>query len=807
MKLIVNNTNNLFKLVVNPNNPLKLLIKPKEIIVLKINNKTAGQAINGLPSGGTTGQILAKASNADYNAEWVDNDLGTVTSVSVVSANGFDGTVVNPTTTPAITLKTTVTGMVKGDGTAISAATPDVDYATPAYVDAKIEDQIVDGVTDKAPSQNAVYDALQGKQDTITPQPLTKVDDTNVTLTLGGTPATALLEAVSLTLGWTGQLDISKGGTGQSTAIDAFDALSPLTTLGDTLYHDGANNVRLGGNTTTTQKFLAQTGDGANSDAPSWETIPLSGQYLYYLQDTASDVALYKKQIITPYGSKTTISNISVINGQLLAQWITDPNYPNLSFIPSGLVSVHINASRTSGAKNTKIYAEIWETDSLGVDISLIGTTSASVNLSGIEISVVLEFTLASPYTMASSASRVATKVIADVSGAGSAPDIDLYFGGTVDSYTAFPSIIISANNFVPYTGATQDVDLNAQSLTNSVIDADLNNISNIDNGEIKAGANIDVTKLASMTANRVVISDGSGFIAPSSISSITTLTYLDATSSIQTQLDNKVTKGGDADGTSLVVGTTDNNVLSLITNSNPTIYAQTDKKIALNHNSPQSTLHMKGDGTNGANAFIFFGDSFGGGTTPYVSIGENGGTDSDAMELFGQNGIYMRASTYGGTAFLTITSGSKIGLNNESPTAYLHLQACSSGSNNSSLKMPAGTLSTASDGALDYDGTNYYACVGTTRYEIARCLTGTAALNFPSTAAQSSSDLTITVTGAAVYDSVSLGHSSTPVSANSCYTAWVSGANTVTVRFNNYSTGTLNPVNSIFKVTVFKNI
>src|ERR1041384_8127702 len=48
---------------------------------------------------------------------------GTVTSVSVESANGFAGTVANPTTTPAITLSTTVTGILQGNGTAISAAT------------------------------------------------------------------------------------------------------------------------------------------------------------------------------------------------------------------------------------------------------------------------------------------------------------------------------------------------------------------------------------------------------------------------------------------------------------------------------------------------------------------------------------------------------------------------------------------------------------------------------------------------------------------------------------------------------------
>jgi hypothetical protein len=47
---------------------------------------------------------------------------GTVTSVSVVPANGFSGTVATPTTTPAITLTTTITGTLQGNGTAISAS-------------------------------------------------------------------------------------------------------------------------------------------------------------------------------------------------------------------------------------------------------------------------------------------------------------------------------------------------------------------------------------------------------------------------------------------------------------------------------------------------------------------------------------------------------------------------------------------------------------------------------------------------------------------------------------------------------------
>jgi len=57
---------------------------------------------------------------------------GTVTKASVVSANGFAGTVATDTTTPAITLTTSITGLLKGDGTAISAATSGTDYVVPS---------------------------------------------------------------------------------------------------------------------------------------------------------------------------------------------------------------------------------------------------------------------------------------------------------------------------------------------------------------------------------------------------------------------------------------------------------------------------------------------------------------------------------------------------------------------------------------------------------------------------------------------------------------------------------------------------
>jgi hypothetical protein len=84
--------------------------------------------------------------------------------------------------------------------------------------------------------------------------------------------------------------------------------------------------------------------------------------------------------------------------------------------------------------------------------------------------------------------------------------------------------------------------------------------------------------------------------------------------------------------------------------------------------------------------------------------------------------------------------------------------------------------------------------------------LTGSATLDFPEVYTLTSSDLTISVPGAAVGDPVALGMSVYETSYGSnCFTAWVSAPNTVAVRFNNYSSGTLNPDPGLFKVVVIK--
>ena len=80
---------------------------------------------------------LVQGSNITITGTWPNQTIaaaapgsGTVTAVSVVSANGLAGTS-SGGATPALTLTTSITGVLKGNGTAISAAVAGTDYVTP----------------------------------------------------------------------------------------------------------------------------------------------------------------------------------------------------------------------------------------------------------------------------------------------------------------------------------------------------------------------------------------------------------------------------------------------------------------------------------------------------------------------------------------------------------------------------------------------------------------------------------------------------------------------------------------------------
>lgn len=102
---------------------------------------------------------------------------------------------------------------------------------------------------------------------------LSSVEDTALSTWAG---SSNLITLGTVTNGvWNGSaIGISYGGTGATSKAAGFNALSPVTTLGDLIYGDGSNsNTRLAGNTTTSKRFLTQTGTGSASAAPGWNAI------------------------------------------------------------------------------------------------------------------------------------------------------------------------------------------------------------------------------------------------------------------------------------------------------------------------------------------------------------------------------------------------------------------------------------------------------------------------------------------------------------------------------------------------------
>jgi hypothetical protein len=192
--------------------------------------------------GNTTGNTLTKTTLTAGSGVTITNGAGsitinatgtggTVTSVSVVSANGLAGTVANATTTPAITLSTSVTGIVKGNGTALSAASAGTDYVAPgAYTTSGLTmatarilgrttastgaaEEITIG-TGLLLSAGTLSSTVAGTvtsvsgTGTVNGITLTGTVTSSGSLTLGGT-----LSGVSLTTQVSGVLPIANGGT------------------------------------------------------------------------------------------------------------------------------------------------------------------------------------------------------------------------------------------------------------------------------------------------------------------------------------------------------------------------------------------------------------------------------------------------------------------------------------------------------------------------------------------------------------------------------------------------------------------
>lgn len=178
---------------------------------------------------------------------------------------------------------------------------------------------------------------------------------------------------------WNGTtIAIANGGTGQTSAANAFNALSPLTTLGDIIYGSGTNaNARLAGNTTSTKKFLTQTGNGSVSAAPSWGTVTASDVGLGNVENTALSTWTGSTNITTLGTIATGTWNGTVIADNKIASVLTGKTYNGLTLtaLSTGFT---IAGGTTSKTLTVPLDASVSGTNTGDQTITLTGDVTGS---------------------------------------------------------------------------------------------------------------------------------------------------------------------------------------------------------------------------------------------------------------------------------------------------------------------------------------------------------------------------------------------------------------------------------------------
>lgn len=140
-------------------------------------------------------------------------------------------------------------------------------------------------------------------------------------------------------------------------------------------------------------------------------------------------------------------------------------------------------------------------------------------------------------------------------------------------------------------------------------------------------------------------------------------------------------------------------------------------------------------------------------------------------------------------------------------PTAQLHIGASTTAANTASIKIAEGSRQTsAEDGTINYVSNNLEFTETSTPYIIAKTLTATASLDFPSVSAGGTQTLTITVTGASDGDIALVSIPNAAKSAGLIFgTAWVSAADTVSIEVYNSTGSPIDPASATFRASVIK--
>jgi hypothetical protein len=183
------------------------------------------------------------------------------------------------------------------------------------------------------------------------------------------------------------------------------------------------------------------------------------------------------------------------------------------------------------------------------------------------------------------------------------------------------------------------------------------------------------------------------------------------------------------------------------------------------------------------------------------IGNGTSAGAMSDAFTILKNGNTTINGSAFvKGKSFLGGTT---------SPTAVLHLAAGSATAGSAPLKLTGGSLLTsAEDGAIEYDGTDYYITQGTSRYKLSKTLTAEFNSSFGGATINPSGYATdsLSVPGVSTGDVVTVNANSGAANPPSIIiTAYVTTAGTVTVRAYNAGNSAITLSADTFNIRVIK--
>lgn len=312
-----------------------------------------------------TGDGVASAAPVWDTVTKADVGLGSVENTALSTWAGTTNVTtlgtVSTGTWSATTVATTkggtgLTSYTLGDTVYCSAANTLAKLSGNTTTTKKFLRQTGDGVDSAAPAWDTV---------TATDVGLGSVENTALS-TWAGTTNITTLGTVSTGTWSASSIAATKGGTGIATY-----------TLGDTLYSSASNTLaKLAGNTTTTKKFLSQTGDGAASAAPSWSTV------------SSTDVGL---------GS---------VENTALSTWAGTTNITTLGTISTGTWSGTAVGITKGGTGQTTAYAAHDALTVAGADIASAGTTDIAGG-TGIYITITGTTTITALGTAAAGVVRI----------------------------------------------------------------------------------------------------------------------------------------------------------------------------------------------------------------------------------------------------------------------------------------------------------------------------------------------------------------------------------------------------------------